>query len=518
MADQKATYEIKLKDTFSKGLGKIDKGVDRFENNVAGATKRTSSGFAALGKQIVGLGIAVGAGLLVKNIVNLGVEMEQTRVSFTTFLGSAEKADKAISDLNRFSNVTPFDNAQVIKSGKVLLAFGVAQDALIPSLKKIGDISAGTGKDFNELSVIYGKAKIAGTLMAEDINQLVEAGVPIMGEFAKSLGVTEGEVKKMASTGALKFSHLEQAFTNLTSEGGMFFNLMEKQSQTVGGKLSTIIGKLQGIGIAIGEALLPALGAFADFTLAIVDNEEVLKTIGITLGIVTAGFAAYAIASGVAFIATGGLTAAVSALTVAMLANPVGLIVVAVAALTAGFIALYRHSQPMRAFFGGLGEMGEALLPVLSSVGNLLLAIYTGNFAKIPSILRNVAENAGKVGGAFERGRQKVIDKEKRAAFEKLIAKTQAEDPANTSAMAAAAASGGITPSKTTAKAKAKSRKGVSSAISGSSPKNVTLNIDNVIKTINFNSQKMEKSTQQMTDMVKRALLTALNDVAIVNS
>lgn len=516
MADQKATYEIKLKDSFSKGLGKLDQGVDRFETNVAGATKRASGGFAALGKQLVGMGLAVGAGMLVKNIANIGIEMEQTRVSFTTFLGSVEKANKAISDLNEFSNVTPFDNAQVIKSGKVLLAFGVAQDALIPSLKKIGDISAGTGKDFNELSVIYGKAKIAGTLMAEDINQLVEAGVPIMGEFAKSLGVTEGEVKKMASTGALKFSHLEEAFTNLTSEGGMFFDLMAKQSQTVGGKLSTIIGKLQGIGITIGEALLPAMGAFADFTLMIVDNEEVLTTIGITLGIVTGGLAAYAVASGIAFIATGGLTAAVGALTAAMLANPVGLIVVAVGALTAGFVALYRHSQPVRAFFGGLQEMGKALLPVLGSVGNMILAIVSGDFTRIPSILKNLATNAGNVEGAFERGREKVIKEERKAAFEKLIKKVQAEDPATISI--AGAASGVIPPSKTAATAKAKSRKGISSSISGSSPKNVTLNIDNVVKTINFNAQKMEKSTQQMTDMVKRALLTALNDVAIVNS
>lgn len=543
MADQKAIYEIKLKDSFSGGLKSIDKGVDKFEKNTLAANKKVGSSFDTLKNRLVGLGLAAGAGVLIKNIATLGIEMEQTRVSFTTFLGSAEKANKAIADLNEFSNVTPFDNAQVIKAGKGLLAFGVSQNKLIPSLKKIGDISAGTGKDFNELATIYGKARVAGTLYAEDINQLVEAGVPIMGEFAKALGTTEDKVKKMASEGKLKFKDLETAFSNLTGEGGMFFNLMEKQSQTVGGRLSTLLGKMQGLGIAIGTALLPAIGLFTDLALGLVENTGLLTDMAIVLGTVAGGFAAYAIGAKVAAAATWIAAGGFQALAAAMIANPIGLVVAGLAALTAGIIIAYRRSATFRNVLSGLWESAKtvfqnlkngftelpniiisalkgiprAIAGIFKDVGSLFSAIMSGDFSGVVSSLKSLGMNILKsnpmsavalgigeklgegVGDSFKKGVSKQIAKD--------AAKGLEGDKTTESQTFAQATTGAAATSKAS---------NVSSGITGSSPKNVTLNIDRLVETINFNSQKLEKSTSEMTDMVKRALLTALNDAAIV--
>jgi len=257
MATERVEYRIDLKDKFSPGLKKAQANASKFQ-----------SGLGKLTKVVGGVFAAAAVGSAIKEVARLGIEMEQTRVSFTTFLGgtdeAAKGADRLIGQLNKFANVTPFTNSQILQAGKGLLAFGVATDELQPALRAIGDISAGTGKDFNELATIYGKARVAGTLYAEDINQLVEAGVPIMGEFAKALGTSEDQVKKLASEGKLKFKDLETAFANLTGEGGQFFQLMEKQSQTVGGRISTLKGTLETVGIAIGEKLLPVLGSFVD--------------------------------------------------------------------------------------------------------------------------------------------------------------------------------------------------------------------------------------------------------------
>ena len=130
--------------------------------NASGQTAKkvdmVDSAFGRIKRTVAGL--AIGAALLggIKATAQLGIEMEQTRVSFTTFLKDADKANATIAQLNQFSNVTPFDNAQVIRAGKGLLAFGTTSEELIPTLRKIGDISAGTGKNFNELATIYGKA------------------------------------------------------------------------------------------------------------------------------------------------------------------------------------------------------------------------------------------------------------------------------------------------------------------------------------------------------------------------
>lgn len=226
-----------------------------------------------VGALVGGLAVLEGA----KGIAKLSMDAEQTKIAFTTMLGSADKATKMIADLNKFAIDTPFEPEPVIRAGKALTAFQVKQEDVIPTLRKIGDIASGTGKDFNELVTIYGKAKIAGTLYAEDINQLVEAGVPVMGEFAKALGTTESNVKKMAEKGLLKFSHLEKAFDNLSGKGGMFFNLMDAQSKTVGGRLSSLMGNLQGLGMSIGDAVLPYLGKFIDFSDSLLKNLGVLK-------------------------------------------------------------------------------------------------------------------------------------------------------------------------------------------------------------------------------------------------
>lgn len=530
MADQEAIYHIKLKDSFSKGLGKIDKRVDKFEKNTLSANKKVGTSFAGLGSKLAGLGLAAGAGILIKNVAKLGIEMEQTKVSFTTFLGSAEKADKAIASLNKFSNVTPFDNAQVIKAGKGLLAFGVSQKKLIPSLKKIGDISAATGKDFNELATIYGKARIAGTLYAEDINQLVEAGVPIMGEFAKALGTTEDQVKKMASQGKLKFKDLEKAFTNLTSEGGMFFNLMAKQSETVGGKISTLTGKMQGLGITIGTELIKPLGPFLDMVIKQFDTvaERVDKLNG------------------------------------------------SVKTDINSFVDLRNEYIALNKEFATLGDDPKSLKRIgelnkqIAELGLSGTKFKDGKIIGIDferateslqkqerAIKQSVASSIDDLRGQNERLRKEIKETEiKEAAArgnsitdalgvsrpkealelnQKLIELNKQKVKIGNDIIAnentlnkitrlgvtqkitdAKKLSGEDGETVTTTKTPTATASGVSSGISGGGPKNVILNIDKLVETINFNKQNLEKSTAEMTDAVKRALLTALNDAAIV--
>ena len=216
--------------------------------------QRTLAGAAAAfgGVQVAAAAIDFGKGAIqaVANYESLGI-------SFETFLGSADKAKQVLADLEKFSVATPFTPEQVNNAGKALLAFGEPVEQLQSTLQKIGDVSSATGKDFNELAVIYGKARVAGTLYAEDINQLTEAGVPIIQEFAKELGVSEDQVKKLGSEGKISFSTFERAFANLTEEGGRFFGLTEKLSQSTAGRISTLEGNFEQLKRSIGEGLLP---------------------------------------------------------------------------------------------------------------------------------------------------------------------------------------------------------------------------------------------------------------------
>jgi tape measure domain-containing protein len=237
--------------------------------NVGTATKQTESAVSGLKKTLAGAAAAFGGISIAASAIDFGkgaiqavADYESVQISLETFLGSADKAKEVFADLEQFSIKTPFTPEQVNQAGKALLAFGEPVESLQTSLGRIGDVASATGKDFNELAVIYGKARVQGTLFAEDINQLTEAGVPIIGEFAKQLGVTEGEVKKLGSEGKISFANLEEGFKSLTSEGGRFFGLTDKLSQSTSGRLSTLEGDWTALQRTIGEGLLPVFESF----------------------------------------------------------------------------------------------------------------------------------------------------------------------------------------------------------------------------------------------------------------
>ena len=226
-----------------------------------------SNAISGLGGMLASAGLAIGAAEILnlgKSAIQSAINYETLSVQFEVFLGSAEKATEVLAQLNKFSIETPFTPDQVNAAGRSLLAFGFTAEQLIPTMKQVGDISAAVGKDFNELATIYGKARTAGTLYAEDINQLTEAGVPIIEELSKVMGVQADQVKKLGSEGKLHFADLEKAFSNMTSEGGRFNGMMDKMSQSTQGLLSTIEGKLQDELRAIGQAMLPTVRVIAE--------------------------------------------------------------------------------------------------------------------------------------------------------------------------------------------------------------------------------------------------------------
>lgn len=87
------------------------------------------------------------------------------------------------------------------------------------------------------------------------------------------------------------------------------------------------------------------------------EHEETLRILGTVLGVVTAAIVAYNIAMGAMSIikivttALNGMTVAQYALNLAMSLNPIGLIIAAIGALVAAFVALWNNCEPFRQFW-----------------------------------------------------------------------------------------------------------------------------------------------------------------------
>lgn len=260
-----AEFELFLKTNapqFERELKGIKKEIDALEKKAQGVGNGKEGLFASvLGANfaedaIKSVGNAIAG--IASEMINGNAEMESYRTSFATMLGSMEKANALMDEVKKFGAETPYEFPELADSTRKLLAFGISQDVAVEKLRKIGDIASGVGTPIGELAEIFGKAKVAGTLFGEDINQLVGRGIPIITEFAKQMGVSESEVKKLASEGKITFDMLDTAFTNLTSDGGQFSGMMEAQSLTFNGLMSTLQDNLGELTRTIGGPFFDA--------------------------------------------------------------------------------------------------------------------------------------------------------------------------------------------------------------------------------------------------------------------
>lgn len=254
---------------FTTDVSQHRRAMGEFRAQTCAAVQEARNQILSLGALSIG---GLGVKDLVKDVILLGGEMQQTETAFEVMLGSAEKGRAAIAKLIGFADVTPFDNPEIIRSGKSLLNIGITVDGLTGKLEMLGNISAGTGNKIFEITSIYSKAAAKGKVQTEELMQLAERGVPIIQAFASMLKVSTQEVMAMAEKGQLSFALLDEALQSLGGQGGKYFGLMEKQSKNMLGAWSNFQAEVEKIGTAIGKEAIPALTAALESLLAEIDK------------------------------------------------------------------------------------------------------------------------------------------------------------------------------------------------------------------------------------------------------
>lgn len=176
----------------------------------------------------------------VSELINVRGEFQQLEIAFSTMLKSKEKADKLMSELVDIAAKTPFDLQGVASSAKQMIAYGSSAENVGDELVMLGNVAAGVGSQLSEIAYLYGTLRTQGRAYAVDIRQFAGRGIPIYEELAKVLGVTKDEVSGLVKEGKVGFKEVEQAFKNMTSESGIYYNLMQEQSKSLTGQLSNL--------------------------------------------------------------------------------------------------------------------------------------------------------------------------------------------------------------------------------------------------------------------------------------
>lgn len=253
-------------------LGLVTKPFTDGINQAIGALNRLSEQAAARTRMMVQtLGALAGAGSVTAGVmksINLAADWETMNVSFKVLLGNAQNARTVMESLRKFSDVTPYQMPEVAGAAKQMVAFGVAQKDIIPTMRMIGDLASGLNVPLGELTEIVGRAMVRGTLYTRQIMELQGRGIPIIHELAKQFGVADTEVMNLVSSGKVLSSNMMEALRNMTAKGGQFYGMMKQQSQTWAGLMTTVQDALEGVfrnfGTPIMEALKPLLPMMVD--------------------------------------------------------------------------------------------------------------------------------------------------------------------------------------------------------------------------------------------------------------
>lgn len=316
--------------------------------------------FNKIGKAAAGVFAVATVKDFVTQVANVRGEFQQLELAFSTMLGSAEEADKLMSQLIKTAATTPFGMSDIANSAKQLLAYGVEADKINDTLIRLGDIAAGLSIPINDLAYLYGTTMVQGRMYTQDLNQFLGRGIPLTEELAKQFGVSTAKVKELVTEGKVGFPEVEKAIISMTSEGSKFGGLMSAQSQTITGQISNIEDSIEQMFNEIGKQSEGVINDTLDIVSKLVDNWQtvgkvllvVISTYGAYKAAVLAVAAAHKIAAiwgeVQAFLSlTRSVTSAKDAmllLNIATKANPIGLILGVVAAAASAFL-LFRDNS-----------------------------------------------------------------------------------------------------------------------------------------------------------------------------
>ena len=385
--DRDITYVIRLRDETAKTL----KGVRKNFQSLSKDFRNVGLGMTAVGTAGV---------LAITKLAKSASELEQLHISFETMLGDADAANKKIEELSEFAAKTPFTLPGVENAARQLLAVGFSAEELIPTLKAVGDVSAGLGRGeegLRRLILNLGQVRTQGKLTGRELRDFAVLGVPLIDQLANSLGVAKEEIAGMVSSGQITDEIVTQAFMNMTREGGRFADLMSKQNKTLLGQFSNLQDEITLLMRTLGE---PLQGPLLD---VIAFVKQLTEQIGrfVQANPKVAEFAARVLLIGTAFLVIVGPILTFIAIMTAVIST-IGAIGAAIGVLIAGLVSLV----------AAFTAHWEAIKTIVSNVITSLQAKFNNFVTSVSAKLTSLAAKARAIASKLTFG---VVGGERRA-------------------------------------------------------------------------------------------------------
>lgn len=531
------------------------------------AEKSTSKWTVAAGQMIADFAKQASSKLaeVVKSGVDYNATMESYLTNFKVMLGSEEAAATKLSEIRKMAASTPFSLDDLTSGTQTLLQFGIASDDTTGVLQRLGDISLGNAEKLQTLTRAYGKMSSAQKVTLENVNMMIDAGFNPLNQICDATGESMSDLYKRISDGKVSFSELEAAVEAATSQGGQFYNGMLEASQTFSGRMSTLKDNVSALTGELTSGLFAALGELVvklnEVVVSFLDSDEKMaqlkETIGIATAVVAAAGTAFLTYKGYVVAATAievihtaattamtaahkaaeagatGLAVAQAGLNAVLKANPIGLVVAALAALAAGLVTAYKTSETFRnavnSAFASVKKIAQNAIGTVVDWINELVAKIRGAAAALANLKNGVgaaqdAYNAAYNGymdnynrskldkAAQERGKLHA-ERVKQAQEEAAAAKASAETISQSAGKAASAVS-------TSGKKASASTKAVTASVVKSISDTTTTVKDGITRTVETVNETLSNGKQQqkqtITETSRQMVDGVLKDVKTI--
>lgn len=357
-----------------------NKGLEKDINNIDSSFSRLKSiATKALG--------AIGFGSLVKEGVQYNATVEQLKTSFEVMTGSAEKATNIVEQLKEIGAKTPFEFTGLAETTQLLMNYGFTADEAINRMQMLGDISQGSADKMNRIAMAYGQMSSAGKVQLEDVKQMIEAGFNPLQEISQSTGESMESLYNRISKGTISVDEITASMQRATSEGGKYFQSMDKQSETFNGQWSTIrdnfsnlLGSiLQPLSNLLTNKILPSVNDFLGKLQEKIENgglEEFANNLKKMLSIIIPLTSAVVTFKTVMAIKEliDGVKNSFSALNAVMKANPIVFIVSLIIGLVSGIIYLWNTNEGFR---NAVIEIWNKIKETIGNVVNGIITFFT---------------------------------------------------------------------------------------------------------------------------------------------
>lgn len=179
-------------------------------------------------------------------VIEIGGQLEKQRISIGAILGDTVKANHLFEQIKGLALKSPFGVVELDQYTKQLSAYGFKYNELYDMTKRLADISAGAGTDIGRLTLALGHVRSATYLTGITLRQFSMNNIPMLKMLAdyytevEKKAVSTAEVQQRISKRQVSYEDVIEQIRRLTNEGGMFYNMQEKISESLAARYKNL--------------------------------------------------------------------------------------------------------------------------------------------------------------------------------------------------------------------------------------------------------------------------------------